>query len=90
MGTTARRIRVHGRVQGVFFRDSCASEAARLGVGGWVANEPDGSVAGLFEGAREAVDALVAWCHDGPPRARVERVDVEDADPEGARGFTVR
>lgn len=85
----ARRVVVHGLVQGVFFRDSCRREADREGVAGWVRNEPDGSVAALFEGPQEAVDHLVRWCHDGPPRARVERVDVTDAAPTGAATFDV-
>jgi acylphosphatase len=83
----AREVVVHGLVQGVFFRDSCRREAERLGVAGWVRNEPDGTVAGHFEGPRDAVDALVRWCHDGPPRARVERVDVQDDEPRDAEGF---
>ena len=87
---TARRVVVHGRVQGVFFRDSCRQQAERLGVAGWVSNEPDGSVAGHFEGAPDAVEALVRWCRDGPPSARVERVDVQQAEPRGQDRFTVR
>lgn len=84
----AVRVRVHGRVQGVMFRDSCRREADRLGVSGWVRNEPDGSVAGVFEG--DAVEDLVAWCRTGPRGARVERVDVTEVEPGGARGFEVR
>ena len=86
----ARRVVVHGRVQGVFFRDSCRQEAERLGVAGWVRNEPDGTVAGLFEGSPEAVEQLVSWCRRGPRHARVERVDVGEAAPERVRGFSVR
>lgn len=85
----ARRVVVHGRVQGVFFRDSCRREAGRAGVSGWVRNEPDGSVGALFEGPPFAVEQLVAWCHEGPPHARVERVEVTDARPDGATGFDV-
>ena len=85
----ARRVVVHGLVQGVFFRDSCRREADREGVAGWVRNEPDGSVAALFEGSEEDVDHLVRWCRSGPPRARVERVDVIDAEPTGAASFDV-
>ena len=90
MTTTARRVRVHGRVQGVFFRDSCRAEAQARGVAGWVTNEPDGSVSAHLEGDPEAVAAVVAWCHDGPRHARVERVDEHDATPEGLAGFEVR
>lgn len=86
----ARKVTVHGRVQGVFFRDSCSREAQRLGVTGWVRNEPDGSVAALFEGPAEAVERMVAWCHEGPPHARVDEVLATEAGPTGAPGFDVR
>lgn len=85
----ARRVVVHGLVQGVFFRDSCRREADRAGVTGWVRNEPDGSVGALFEGSEEDVDHLVRWCHEGPPRARVERVDVIEAAPTRTTTFDV-
>jgi acylphosphatase len=85
----ARRVVVHGRVQGVFFRDSCSREAHRAGVTGWVRNEPDGSVAALFEGPAPAVEQLVRWCRQGPPRASVERVEVSDTPPGGTTSFDV-
>ena len=81
---------VHGRVQGVFFRDSCRQQAATAGVTGWVSNEPDGTVHALFEGDPDAVTSLVAWVHDGPPYARVERVDVREVAPLGLPSFEVR
>jgi acylphosphatase len=68
---------VHGRVQGVWFRGSMQDEAERLGVAGWVRNRPDGTVEAELEGAREAVDALVAWAHRGPRGARVTDVRVD-------------
>ena len=83
------RVEVHGAVQGVFFRDSCRREATRLGVSGWVRNEPDGSVAAELEGEPAAVDELVGWCRTGSRGARVERVDVE-ISANGERGFEVR
>ncbi|HET7432779.1 MAG TPA: acylphosphatase [Nocardioides sp.] len=86
----AVEVRVTGRVQGVFFRASCADEARRLGVRGWVTNEPDGSVRGYFVGEPGAVDALVGWCDRGPRGARVEGVDVRSADVRDARGFEAR
>lgn len=74
--------RVHvlltGRVQGVFFRESARQEAADLGVKGWIRNMPDGRVEGVFEGDDARVDALVQWCRDGPDRAAVEDVAVEE------------
>lgn len=83
-------VRVTGRVQGVFYRARCAEEADRLGVAGWVSNEPDGSVAGHFEGPADAVDALVAWCREGSPRASVDRVEVTEAPAGGLTGFDAR
>jgi acylphosphatase len=86
----ARRVRVHGEVQGVFFRDSTRAEAQRRGVAGWVRNCSDGTVEAVFEGDPDAVAALVRWCGSGPPRATVDRVDEEAADPEGLTTFEVR
>jgi len=82
-------VTVTGMVQGVFFRAEAQQEAYRLGVAGWVRNEPDGTVAAHLEGAPGAVEAMVAWCREGPRRARVERVDVRDAEATGAKGFDV-
>lgn len=81
---------VSGRVQGVSFRAYAEREAARLGVAGWVRNEPDGTVAAHAEGPAPAVDAFVAWAHDGPALARVTRVDVRPAPESGATGFGTR
>lgn len=85
-----RHVIVHGRVQGVFFRDSCRREADILGVRGWVANRPDGSVEAVFEGDAGAVDEIVDWCRQGPEQAGVSRVDVESEEAEGIAGFEVR
>jgi acylphosphatase len=84
-----RRVRAHGRVQGVFFRDSVRREAESRGVAGFASNEPDGTVLAVFEGAPDAVDALVAFCRDGPGHAEVERLDVGEEEPEGVSGFSV-
>lgn len=87
-----RRVIVHGRVQGVFFRDSCRREADRAGVRGWVANRADGTVEATFEGAQESVEALCDWCRKGPANARVDRVEVHPEEPLGdaSRVFEVR
>ena len=77
MAKLRARILITGRVQGVLYRASLREEAARLGVAGWARNLRDGRVESLFEGDREAVEALIAWCRRGPPLARVERVDIE-------------
>ncbi|KAA1378451.1 acylphosphatase [Aeromicrobium fastidiosum] len=87
---TRRHVFVRGTVQGVFFRASCQQEAARIGVAGWVANRPDGSVEAVFEGADEAVNRMVSWCRSGPPRAAVDDVEVVDEEPRGDSGFEVR
>jgi acylphosphatase len=83
-------VKVTGRVQGVSFRWYAAQEADRLGVAGWVRNEPDGSVAAFVEGDDAAVDAMVAWCHRGPSYASVRHVAVMDAQPTGAATFAIR
>jgi len=85
-----RRVVVHGLVQGVFFRDSVLRQASRTGVSGWVRNTAEGAVEGVFEGAPEAVERLVAFCRDGPRGARVDRVEVIDETAEGISGFSIR
>ena len=90
-GSTVRRgVSVAGRVQGVWFRESCRDRALAAGVAGWVRNLDDGRVEVVLEGPPAAVDEVVAWCRQGPPRARVDRVDVVDEEPVGERGFRVR
>ncbi|HET6835065.1 MAG TPA: acylphosphatase [Acidimicrobiales bacterium] len=86
---------VAGRVQGVWFRESCRREAERLGVSGWVHNLRDGRVELEAQGGRAAVDALVAWAHQGPRLAIVESVTVDALPVEGPdspamRRFAVR
>jgi acylphosphatase len=71
---------IEGRVQGVWFRESMRREAERLGVTGWVRNTPDGAVEAVVQGSDEAVDALLAWAHRGPPQARVDHVEIGEAD----------
>jgi acylphosphatase len=84
-----RRVVVHGRVQGVFFRDSVRQRARARRVDGWVRNRPDGSVEAAFEGPPDAVDALVRFCETGPRGARVSRVEVFEEPPEGLEGFGI-
>ena len=85
-----RRVKVHGRVQGVFFRDSARREAERAGVAGWVRNCSDGTVEAVIEGYEDAVARMVAWLGEGPRSADVEHVDVTEEEPEGLSGFQVR
>ena len=84
-----RHVQVYGFVQGVGFRIAVERAARSRGVAGWVRNRPDGAVEAVFEGAREDVEALVAFCSQGPRGADVERVDVEAESPEGLSGFRV-
>lgn len=87
---SGRRVRVYGRVQGVFFRNWTAAKARALGVRGWIRNRRDGSVELVAYGEDEAVEALVAACRTGPPAAKVERIEVEIAEGEGSpSGFRV-
>jgi acylphosphatase len=84
------RVRVHGRVQGVFFRDSVRGRADAHDVAGWVRNCADGTVEAVFEGEAERVGRLVRFCKTGPPRADVERCEVSQEEPSGLDGFSVR
>jgi acylphosphatase len=84
-----RRVIVHGRVQGVFFRDTTRRMATSRGLGGWVRNAPDGTVEAVFEGDAEAVESMVRWCREGPRGAVVERVEVSDEEPEGLSDFRI-
>jgi acylphosphatase len=85
-----RRVVAHGRVQGVFFRDTVSGEAERRGVAGWVKNRDDGTVEAVFEGPPDAVEAMVELCGSGPESADVERLEAGQEEPEGLSGFEVR
>ena len=86
----ARRVVVHGHVQGVFFRATVARVAEQHCVAGWAINRPDGAVEVFLEGEPEAVERVLEVCRTGPRGADVERVDVEGAEPTGATGFETR
>ena len=92
--TVTRQLRIHGRVQGVYYRASMVAKATRLGLHGWVRNRSDGSVEALVQGPADAVQTLIAWAHQGPEAARVERVQVSPAAAEElatlAPGFVQR
>jgi acylphosphatase len=85
-----RRVVAHGLVQGVFFRDTARRLAQQHGVAGWVRNTFEGTVEAVFEGEPEAVERLVAFMHEGPAGAVVERAEVVSEDEEGLSGFVVR
>jgi acylphosphatase len=90
MADCARRVRVTGRVQGVFFRAWTRDQARELSVAGWVRNAADGSVEAHVEGERGAVDKLIDRMRQGPPSAMVEDLQVEDVSAKGFDGFEVR
>ncbi len=86
----ARHLVVHGRVQGVFFRDSLREQAVTHAVSGWARNRSDGTVEALLEGSLDAVERVIAFCREGPPRADVGQVEVGELEPEGLSGFETR
>jgi acylphosphatase len=91
MDNVKARIRIEGVVQGVFYRYSTQQKAQELGVKGWVRNCWDGSVECLGEGERDKVEALIQWCHRGPPGARVEKVTAHWEEYTGdLKGFSIK
>ena len=90
MSTRRATLRIHGKVQGVFFRESSRAEAVRLGLTGWVRNRADGTVEAVVEGEPAPLEDFIRWCHRGPPSARVSQVEHTDGEPSGEfRTFTV-
>ena len=87
MAAVRAHVYVSGLVQGVSFRWYAIQQARRRGVAGWVRNLPDGRVEAVFEGADADVKALVDWCREGPPSARVSGVEVVSEEPEGLHEF---
>ena len=85
-----RRVVAHGNVQGVFFRESTRKEAERRGVTGWAENLGDGTVEAVFEGERDALEAMIEFVRGGPGQATVDSVDVHEEEPEGLSGFSTR
>jgi len=74
-----RHLVIHGRVQGVYFRDSMRQQARRLGVTGWVRNRSDGTVEAMVQGKADAVEQMIKWAHRGPDAAQVIQVQIEEA-----------
>lgn len=89
-----KQIRAHvfvsGKVQGVGYRMSTEEVANELELSGWVRNLPDGRVEAVFEGTKEVVEEMIAWCRQGNPSAVVENVAVEYEAPQGMLGFEIR
>jgi acylphosphatase len=92
MRLRCRLARVHGRVQGVGFREACVAQAQLLGLSGWVRNRSDGTVEVLVQGPDAALEAMLRWLHRGPPAARVSAVAAREATApvEGLVGFARR
>jgi acylphosphatase len=84
-----RKLVIHGRVQGVFFRDSLRRLAEREDVAGWARNTREGNVETVLEGDENAVERLIAFANEGPSDALVEEVEIVEEDPEGLRGFAI-
>jgi acylphosphatase len=83
------RVAVSGRVQGVFYRATCAERARALGLAGSVRNLPDGRVEAVFEGSPESVEEAIVWCGSGTRGSIVDHVEVIDESPVGETGFRV-
>ena len=87
----AYHLMIHGRVQGVWFRATAQEIAREFKLKGWVRNTMDGSVEAHVQGEEAAVEKMLAWCHHGPPGARVDAVDVKEVDPEDEyKAFNIR
>lgn len=84
------RIKVKGKVQGVFYRSSAQAKARELGLSGWVQNEDDGSVLMEAEGAEARLEKMLEWCRQGPGAAEVNDVEQQEIEPKGESGFEVR
>jgi len=90
MAETRKLLRIHGRVQGVFYRAWTRETASALGLRGWVRNRTDGTVELLAQGEADAVDRMIERCRTGPPSARVDRIDAEESGEEAPAGFEGR
>lgn len=79
MNLITRQLRIHGKVQGVFFRESMRRKALELNVTGWVRNRKDGTVEAMIHGVREAITQMIDWAHSGPELAKVTHLEVSEA-----------
>lgn len=83
-------LRIYGRVQGVWFRETARRQAEARGVTGFARNDPDGTVLIEAEGEEAPLNQFVDWCHQGPTLARVDQVDIERGEVKGYKAFEVR
>ena len=88
--TVARHLVIHGRVQGVWYRGWAVETAHALGLTGWIRNRRDGTVEAVVQGDEEGVERFIALAREGPPAAKVERIDVSEEDPATLSGFEQR
>jgi acylphosphatase len=83
----ARHLIIHGKVQGVYYRASAEARARELGLCGWIRNRRDGTVEAIVGGTAKAVDAFIAWAHEGPPGARVNHIETAKTDIPTEKSF---
>jgi acylphosphatase len=88
--TRTVHVRIDGRVQGVGFRYWTEGVAVSLGLSGWVRNRRDGGVEAVFSGPADAVEEMLERCRQGPPAARVDRLDITEQDEPPPDGFAVK
>ena len=89
MTDSAVHIIVHGQVQGVFYRVSAQTRATELELTGWVRNVSNGTVEVHAEGDQETLDRFIEWCQQGPPSAKVSRIDLEWITPQAMSNFKI-
>jgi acylphosphatase len=85
-----KKVKVSGKVQGVFFRASTQRKAEELGVKGWVKNEKDGTVIMEAEALQETLSTFIEWCNHGPSGARVDKVEVSDGELKNYTSFEIK
>jgi len=88
--SVAVKVRIYGRIQGVWYRGWTETEANELGLFGWVRNRQDGSVEALLIGQKPSVDIMLKRLGEGPPAAKVERVETEEARGVAPNRFEVK
>ena len=90
METSAVSLKIHGRVQGVYYRASTKLKAQNLGLVGWVKNSMDGTVESHAEGSIKKLESFIDWCHQGPPEAAVSLVESNWVLPKGYQEFSIK
>lgn len=89
MTAVTKAVRFSGRVQGINFRRNVFRKALELDVKGWIANQADGSVTGVFEGQETSVEALVRFCLNDIPMARIDSHDIRESTEENFEAFRI-